>query len=491
VFLHRHYELQIAISVTNMIFNSLTFLIFFFIFFHLYWLINNKLPIGYRNLFTIFSSYLFYGWWDWRFLGLIVASSAIDFTIGLLLAKEKREKRRKLLLLISIAANLGILGFFKYFNFFIDSLIGAASLFSITLNVTTLKIILPVGISFYTFQTLSYTIDVYKKRLSPTKDILSFFAFVSFFPQLVAVPIERAGHLLKQFQERKNFSYNNMVIGLRLALWGFFKKVVVADNFGVLTNHIFNGDYGSSGILTIAGALFFAFQIYADFSGYSDIAIGLSKMLGFDLMKNFSTPYFSSSFGEFWHRWHISLSTWFRDYLYIPLGGNRGSQVRVSFNLFVTFLLSGLWHGANSTFLIWGGLHGLLLIIEKKIKGKVNKYIYTPFVLLCLVLLWIPFRAKNFDQFINLSKSLVDFGSYSLAGLSRITNDFPLSRFLGLMLVTVFFLFVEYQLKLKDFNEWIREKSKNTRLTYYYIVLLLILVIGNFSVKPYFIYFQF
>jgi len=241
----------------------------------------------------------------------------------------------------------------------------------------------------------------------------------------------------------------------------------------------------------VTGALFFALQIYADFSGYSDIAIGIAKMLGFDLMKNFTTPYFAKSFGEFWHRWHISLSTWFRDYLYIPLGGNRGTQFRVSVNLMITFLLSGLWHGANITFLIWGGLHGAALIIEKQLKRKINKYIYGPIVFISVVLLWIPFRAKNFDQFVSLSRSLIDFGSYSFSNLHQIIADFSIPRFAGLMLVTLFFLMIEYNLKLNDFNEWVKQKPKNTRLILYFTLIILILIIGNFSVKPYFIYFQF
>ena len=474
-----------------MIFNSVVFLVFFLVFFQLYWLINNKLPVSYRNLFIILSSYLFYGWWDWRFLSLIIASSTLDYVVGLYLAKETRQKRRKLLLILSLAGNLGILGFFKYFNFFIGSLKAVLAPFSLHPDFTTLQIILPVGISFYTFQTLSYTIDVYKNKIQPTRDILSFFAFVSFFPQLVAGPIERASHLLKQFAERKEFSNRNVVIGLRLALWGFFKKIVIADNFGVLTDHIFSTGSLPSGILTLAGALFFALQIYADFSGYSDIAIGISKMLGFDLKQNFATPYFAGSFGEFWHRWHISLSTWFRDYLYIPLGGSRGSKTKVSSNLMVTFLLSGLWHGADITFLIWGGLHGSALIIEKQIKRKVNKYIYTPFVFAIVILLWIPFRAKNYDQFVKLSSSLIHFGSYSFSGLSRILNDFSMPRFYVLLVTTVFFFVVEYHLKLQDFSQWLSGKSKAVRFAYYYLLIVLIFFVGNFSVKPYFIYFQF
>ncbi len=474
-----------------MIFNSVTFLIFFILFFQFYWLINNKLPISYRNIFTILSSYLFYGWWDWRFLSLIIISSSADYFIGLGLARAQKKNGRKMLLILSIVVNLGILGFFKYFNFFIESLNEFMHFFSLSVDVNTLKIILPVGISFYTFQTLSYTIDIYKRKIEPTRNIFSFFAFVSFFPQLVAGPIERASHLLHQFDAKKAFSYNHCVIGLRLILWGLFKKIVIADNFGILVDTIFSSEHSISGITTIAGSLFFAFQIYADFSGYSDIAIGLSKMLGIDLMKNFKTPYFSASFGEFWHRWHISLSTWFRDYLYIPLGGNRGNKYRTNLNILVTFLLSGLWHGANITFLIWGGLHGLALLVEKQVRIKFNTLYFTPFVFILVTLFWIPFRAENFAHFIALSKSVFQFGSFSFASLCQIISDFSITRFFALLFVLAGFLWIEYSFRSDDFNEWILKKTRFTRFTIYYLILALILILGNFSVKPDFIYFQF
>ena len=289
-----------------MVFNSVAFLIFFILFFQFYWLINNRFHIFYRNIFIIFSSYLFYGWWDWRFLSLIFISSLSDYIIGLNLARTQKKSGRKLLLVLSISVNLGILGFFKYFNFFVDSLQELLQAISLPVHIKSLNIILPVGISFYTFQTLSYTIDIFNRKIQPTRDIASFFAFVSFFPQLVAGPIERAGHLLPQFFGKKEFSYNSCVQGLRLILWGLFKKIVIADNFGTLVDALFDTHQSVTGITTLAGTLLFAFQIYADFSGYSDIAIGLSKMLGFDLMKNFKAPYFSPTFGEFWHRWHRS-----------------------------------------------------------------------------------------------------------------------------------------------------------------------------------------
>ncbi|MFT7343434.1 MAG: alginate O-acetyltransferase complex protein AlgI [Lentimonas sp.] len=474
-----------------MIFNSISFFIFFLIFFFVYWSINNKCNIQVRNLFIIVSSYVFYGFWDWRFLSLIFISSAIDFFVAKRIDKEDRKSARKAFLLVSIFVNIGILGFFKYFNFFIESFSELFSGFSVEINPTTLKIILPVGISFYTFQTLSYTIDVYKKRLKPTNDILSFFAFVSFFPQLVAGPIERASNLLKQFQVKKLFSYNLCTAGLRLVLWGFFKKIVIADNFGALADSIFEQSTTIPGVSVFAGAVFFALQIYSDFSGYSDIAIGISKMLGFDLMTNFRTPYFAKSFVDFWQRWHISLSTWFRDYVYIPLGGNRKGPLRMHTNIFATFLLSGLWHGANFTFLIWGGLHGLALIIEKNIRIKVHKFIYYPIVLFTVILFWLPFRAENIGHLIDLGNSLIDFSSYSFGHLVSIVDEFSIMRFFILSLVLISFLIVESKIGLSDFNTWIIQRSKRTRLMTYYILIFAIIFIGNFSVKPSFIYFQF
>lgn len=394
-----------------MLFNSVTFVIFFFIFYNLYWWLNNKFELKIRNIFILISSYIFYGWWDWRFLSLIFISSLADFLIGLKMHQYSNRSAKKLLLLSSIIVNLGILGFFKYFNFFIDSFSEIVSGITPSFNTYTLNIILPVGISFYTFQTLSYTIDIYRGRLKPTKDILSFFVFVAFFPQLVAGPIERASHLLSQFQKKQTFNYSKNVSGLRLILWGLFKKIVIADNLGILVDQIFNPSSPVSGFTTLIGAIFFAFQIYADFSGYSDIAIGISKMLGIDLMKNFTTPYFSSSFSEFWKRWHISLSTWFRDYLYVPLGGNRKKEYRIFLNIFITFLLSGLWHGAQITFVIWGALHGLVLIFEKKINFKINKSIAMLLVFTITTLFWIPFRAENVSQLMILTTSLFNFSS--------------------------------------------------------------------------------
>ncbi|UCD62099.1 MAG: MBOAT family protein, partial [Flavobacteriaceae bacterium] len=342
-----------------MLFNSLDFAIFFPVVFVFYWIVaKNKTA---RNVFLLAASYFFYGWWDWRFLFLIVISSLVDYVVGHQLSQTSIYKRRKLLLGLSLLVNLGFLCYFKYTNFFIETFVDSFRLFGKNIEVSTLNIILPVGISFYTFQTLSYTIDVYRNQLKPTKDILSFFAFVAFFPQLVAGPIERASHLLPQFYKTYRFNYELVKSGLLLMAFGLFKKMVIADRVAILVNQVYNNPSEYHGYETILATVFFAFQIYCDFSGYSDIAIGIGRTMGFDLMKNFDSPYFSKSITEFWRRWHISLSTWFRDYVYIPLGGNRKGEARTYFNLFAVFLISGLWHGAAMTFLIWGAIHGLII----------------------------------------------------------------------------------------------------------------------------------
>ena len=319
-----------------MLFNSLDFAIFLPVVFVLYWFVVNK-NLKHQNILIAVSSYVFYGWWDWRFLALILFSTLVDYFVGIGLGKTEKLSTRKLLLWISIIVNLGFLGFFKYFNFFIDNFKSAFTFFGSEINANSLNIILPVGISFYTFQTLSYTIDVYKKRLEPTTDFISFAAFVSFFPQLVAGPIERAKNLLPQFYFQRKFVYNQTVDGLRQILWGLFKKIVIADNCAEYANIIFNNSDDYSGSTLVLGALFFTVQIYADFSGYSDIAIGTARLFGFNLMRNFAFPYFSRDIAEFWRRWHISLSTWFRDYLYIPLGGSRGGTWMKVCNVFFNF----------------------------------------------------------------------------------------------------------------------------------------------------------
>lgn len=395
-----------------MLFNSLDFAIFLPIFFILYWYFTNK-NLQLQNFLIVIASYIFYGWWDWRFLFLIFFSSITDYIIGKALQVTENEKYRKFLLWFSIVTNIGFLGFFKYYNFFLDSFVSAFSFFGKSISVNSLDIILPVGISFYTFQTLSYTIDVYKRKLEPAKDIISFLAFVSFFPQLVAGPIERATNLLPQFYKKRVFEYDKAVDGMRQMLWGLFKKVVIADNCAEYANIIFNNYTDFSGSTLVLGAIFFTFQIYCDFSGYSDMAIGMSRLFGFNLMKNFAFPYFSRDIAEFWRKWHISLTTWFRDYLYIPLGGSKGSISKVIRNTFIIFLVSGFWHGANWTFIIWGLLNALYflpflltkrnrknldVVAENRAFPTIKELLSMLTTFSITVFAWIFFRAESVSQ---------------------------------------------------------------------------------------------
>jgi len=341
-----------------MLFNSIEFAVFLPLVFAIYWLLRSA-PLRLQNGFLVAASYVFYGWWDWRFLGLILASTVTDFAIGLRLSRAEQAGPRKRLLWVSVLVNLGLLGFFKYHDFFVENFQQAFTLFGAELPGYSLSIVLPVGISFYTFQTLSYTIDVYRERLPATRDFVAFSAFVSFFPQLVAGPIERATNLLPQFHRSRSFDYGQAVDGMRQILWGLFKKVVVADNAAAVANQIFNNSADYSGSTLVLGAVFFSFQIYGDFSGYSDVAIGTARLFGFELRQNFAFPYFSRDIAEFWRRWHISLSSWFRDYVYIPLGGSRGGTWMKVRNTFIIFGASGFWHGANWTFVVWGLLNAL------------------------------------------------------------------------------------------------------------------------------------
>ncbi|MDR1897665.1 MAG: MBOAT family protein [Prevotellaceae bacterium] len=404
-----------------MLFNSFDFALFLPIVFALYWFVfKNNLRL--QNLFIVGASYVFYGWWDWRFLLLMTFTIVCSWTSGLLIKKirdkrdvaEKDCRRRAITVTATnIVLNLLVLGVFKYYNFFVQNFVEAFTLFGKPLNVQTLKIILPVGISFYTFQALSYSIDVYRKKIAPTKDVVAFFAFVSFFPQLVAGPIERATNLLPQFCAKRRFDYAQAVDGMRQILWGLFKKMVVADNCAITVNQIFDTYTDCSGSMLALGAVLFAFQIYGDFSGYSDIAIGTARLFGFNLMRNFAFPYFSRDIAEFWRRWHISLTTWFRDYIYIPLGGSHGSKLQKIRNTFVIFLVSGFWHGANWTFVVWGAFHALLFL-PLLLVGNNRKYIdtvaansllpsvkelFSILITFALVTIgWIIFRAENLQQ---------------------------------------------------------------------------------------------
>ena len=408
-----------------MLFNSIEFLLFLPIVFVLYWFVFNK-NIKHQNLLILVSSYFFYGWWDYRFLSLIILSTIVDYVIGLNISNQSSKKNQKILLWCSVLFNLGVLGFFKYYNFFIESWIDLFSSIGYEINsVWTLNIILPVGISFYTFQTMSYTIDIFKGKLNPTKDFVSFAAFVSFFPQLVAGPIERATNLLPQILNKREFKYEQGVQGLKLIFWGLFKKVVIADTLAPVVNDIFENYQDFGGVTLWLGAIYFAFQIYCDFSGYSDIAIGTSKLFGFEVMSNFKFPYFSRNIGEFWRRWHISLSTWFRDYLYIPLGGSKKGKRISLINIFIIFLVSGFWHGANWTFIVWGLFHSILfipsfifktnrkyvssIIAENSLMPSPKEFIQVGTTFILVTIGWVFFRSEtigdSFNYIINMTQN--------------------------------------------------------------------------------------
>lgn len=371
-----------------------------------------------QNLLLLVSSYYFYAQWDWRFLSLIIISTLVDYTAGQKIAASRLNK--KAWLAFSLITNLGILGFFKYFDFFITEAVNGLSAIGVQADPWTLNVILPVGISFYTFQTLTYTIDIYRGKLEPTRDLTAFAAYVAFFPQLVAGPIERASNLLPQFSNLWRFEEDRIIQGLRLIMFGLALKVGVADQLAPYVDEIFSAPDDFSGGTLALGSMYFAFQIYGDFCGYSTIAIGLAKILGFELMTNFRTPYFAVSMQDFWRRWHISLSTFFRDYVYIPLGGSRATPLKNDRNLLLTFTVSGLWHGANWTFVIWGFYHGLLLAIERRLPAVMARGRWTrpllafgkmglTFLLVCVG--WVFFRAESVGDAINfLSSLIVDLG---------------------------------------------------------------------------------
>ena len=477
-----------------MLFNSIEFLIFLPTVFLLYWFVFQK-NLKLHNLFILAISYLFYGWWDWRFLSLIVLCSGINYLAGLLLASNENQKNRKLMLAISCVASLGFLCVFKYFNFFIDNFINVFALVGIHLQARTLNIILPVGISFYTFKALSYTIDVYKRKLEPTKDIIAFFSFVGFFPQLLAGPIDRATNLLPQFYIKRTFEYDKAVDGMRQILWGLFKKIVIADNCATQVNNIYVGYETLPASALLLGAVFFSFQIYGDFSGYSDIAIGTSRLFGFSSMRNFGVPYFSRDIAEFWRRWHISLTSWFRDYLYIPLGGNRGTKYKIVRNTFIVFLVCGFWHGANWTFIAWGLINAIyflpLLLLGKNRKnldtvaqGKILPSIKELFQMgttfLFSTLAWIFFRADSIGQAVSYIGKI--FGKSLIA-----TPNANEATILPLLLIM---LLVEWLQRDKQHGLEDLKMHPILRWVIYYAIILGIIFYGAFGNRNY-IYFQF
>ena len=482
-----------------MLFNSIDFAIFLPIVFILYWFLTNK-NLKLQNLLIVVASYLFYGWWDYRFLLLILFSTIVDYSVGIGLLKQENKTKRKILLGTSILVNLGFLGFFKYYNFFLDNFITAFSFFGTEIKANSLNIILPVGISFYTFQTLSYSIDVYKRKLEPTKDFIAFSAFVSFFPQLVAGPIERARNLLPQFYKKRTFDYSKAVDGMRQILWGLFKKIVIADNCAVFADQIFNNSHDYSGSTLVLGAIFFAFQIYGDFSGYSDIAIGTARLFGFNLMQNFAFPYFSRDIAEFWRRWHISLSTWFRDYLYIPLGGSRGTNYFKIRNVFIIFLVSGFWHGANWTFIIWGGLNALyflpiMLLNKNKINTDVvaqGKYLPSVREVLSITLTfslttiaWIFFRAEDIHHGISYLSDIIHPSILTLPELIT-----PKLEMIYTILCVFILVLFEWMNRDKIHALDIANYNKSNRWVLYLIIIIMIITFGSFNQNS-FIYFQF
>ena len=495
-----------------MLFNSIEFLLFLPVVFLLYWFVfdmfisKSKHQLMLQNAFVVVASYVFYGWWDWRFLVLIAITSFCSWISGVMIKRvddgktvenKNVARKRKLITAVNIVINLAILATFKYYDFFVTEF---ANLFNLSADGILLNVILPVGISFYTFQALSYSIDVYRCKIEPTRDVIAFFAYISFFPQLVAGPIERATNLLPQFLKKREFDYNTAVDGCRQILWGLFKKIVVADNCAVVANEIFADYANMPASLLLVGALFFTFQIYGDFSGYSDIAIGTAKLFGIKLMRNFNVPYFSRDIAEFWRRWHISLNTWFRDYVYIPLGGSRTNKVKIVRNILVVFLLSGLWHGANWTFIAWGAYHALLflplILLGKNRKNTSSiadgKFLPSPkdlgMMLLTFALVvigWIFFRAETITD-----------AWYYISGLCR--KDIFRASYR-------FFLFygncAGWSVLAMLIVEWLQRNKEHgldignikygwLRIAIYYAVIAIIAYFGNFSGNQ-FIYFKF
>ncbi len=473
-----------------MLFNSPEFAIFLLVVFLLYWFVFQR-NLKAQNLFVVAASYIFYGYWDWRFLLLIALTSLCSWGSGLLIAQHRSRPAARTIHILNIALNLTILGLFKYYDFFATAF-ARAFLHGHT-DGLLLHLVLPVGISFYTFQALSYSIDVYRGKLEPTRDIIQFFAFVSFFPQLVAGPIERATNLLPQFARPRHFDYDTAVDGLRQILWGLFKKIAVADTCGLFVDRIYSTYQTQSGLTLIFAAVLFAFQIYADFSGYSDMAIGTAKLFGFQLMRNFNNPYFSRDIAEFWRRWHISLTTWFRDYLYIPLGGSRVSKGKIVRNTFIIFLVSGFWHGANWTYLAWGAYHALLFLplilsgrnrkhTDNIAKGRFlprwKEFAQMSVTFLLATIGWIIFRSSNITQAWEYITLLPHRGAPDTNGL------LPSILFIAIMIIT----------------EWLNRNRRHgldiehiqshvIKFTFYYT--LIILMFLSYNGADSFIYFQF
>ncbi len=479
-----------------MLFNSINFALFLPVVFFLYWFVfKNNLRL--QNIILLCASYFFYACWDWRFLFLLVFSTLLDYYTGIKIAESTQPRSKKFWFWLSISVNLGFLGVFKYFNFFSASFAAAIANLGLQVNPWTLNVILPIGISFYTFHGLSYVIDIYKERIKPEKNFVDYSLFVSFFPLLVAGPIERATHLLPQIKSKRNFDYSNAVDGLRQILWGLFKKIVIADNCAYFANMIFNDAGSPSGSTLVLGALFFTFQIYGDFSGYSDIALGTARLFGIELLKNFAFPYFSRDIAEFWRRWHISLSSWFRDYVYIPCGGSKGGIWLKTRNIFIIFILSGFWHGANWTFIIWGLLNALYIMpsillhtnrsnLDIVAKGKIfpslKEVLQMTVTFSLTVFAWIFFRAKDVHHAFDYISGIFSTSLFTIPYL-------PESSSVILLIVFLFFVAEWFGREEKFALSGIHIfPSSVTWPTYCSLILLMFIFQGK---EQTFIYFQF
>ncbi len=487
-------------------FISVEFLLFLPSVFCAYWLLRRW--VWWQNLFVVMASYMFYGWADWRYLGLIAGYTLWSFFSGILIGSSGNERFRKGVLWATVAVNLGVLGLYKYFDFFVDNFNRVFTAFGMPLDWVTLNLVLPVGISFYTFQALSYTVDVYRNKIAPTKDAISFFAFLGFFPQLVAGPIERADTLLPQFQRMRRFDYAKGVEGMKRVLWGIFKKMVIADNCALAVDYIFARQTEMDGFNLLTGAFFFTFQIYGDFSGYSDIAIGCGKLLGIDLMENFRFPYFSRNIKEFWQRWHISLNLWLRDYVYIPLGGNRKGVKRMLFNILVVFAISGLWHGARWTYIGWGLYNGLLIVgfllavmllnsnrMAKPIQKmwwwgkcvairKVGVALSVISTFLAVMVGWVVFRSGGVQNAVMYLKDMFDFS---------VTSGFAYSQTWPVLCYILFFMAVEFAARNRryalDFPSAGLMRMKIVRWVVFWGLAMATFLLGGEPCS--FIYFQF
>ncbi|TCT16770.1 D-alanyl-lipoteichoic acid acyltransferase DltB (MBOAT superfamily) [Natranaerovirga pectinivora] len=490
-----------------MLFNSFGFIMFFLIVMALYFTLDFK----YRWLLLLISSYYFYMSWNRIFIVLIIFSTLVDYSVALKMGETENKRERKNYLIVSLVVNLGLLFIFKYTLFFNESLSRAFSFFNVTYPIpTAFNIVLPMGISFYTFQTLSYTIDVYRGRIKPEKHLGIFALYVSFFPQLVAGPIERSDKLLPQFFEKHKFEFDRVLSGLKQVLLGFFKKVVIADRAAVVVNEIYNNPYNYEGLYFLIATFLFAFQIFCDFSGYSDIAIGTARILGINLMTNFKRPYFAKSIKDFWRRWHISLSTWFKDYLYIPLGGSRVAVPKFLFNVFITFLISGLWHGANWNFVIWGAIHGIYQIIGyltipirksiiKRLKINKNNFCFkvmqSGFTFVLVGFSWIFFRANTFTE----AKFIINnfFNNwvlwFDLNYLYEILTNLGVTLWYIIVLVSAILLLIviEWLSRIESLDKRLLKSNLVVRWSFYYMLLIIVITMGVFYDASEFIYFQF